>query len=235
MLGAGLIKLRGDPCWTDLTCLDFHFETQPNPNPMSWVLHHAPRPMLRAGVAFNHFVELVAPFFAFGPRRARHFAGVMFVAFQGFLIVSGNLSFLNWLTIVPALACFDDGLFARLLPRRIRERYARDPEASPTRAVRVVTWIYAAMVAWLSFPVVSNLLGVRGQSMKRGPSSSSKVPSTRARDRTRPGCRTRSSASPATRIGRRASFRRITFASTGSSGSRRWRPNAPTVSPARTG
>lgn len=24
------------------------------------------------------------------------------------LIISGNLSFLNWLTIVPSLACFDD-------------------------------------------------------------------------------------------------------------------------------
>ena len=33
--GAGLIKLRGDPCWRDLTCLDFHFETQPIPNPLS--------------------------------------------------------------------------------------------------------------------------------------------------------------------------------------------------------
>ena len=35
MWGAGLIKLRGDPCWRDLTCLDFHFETQPIPNPLT--------------------------------------------------------------------------------------------------------------------------------------------------------------------------------------------------------
>jgi len=28
-LGAGLIKLRGDPCWRDLTCMDYHHETQP--------------------------------------------------------------------------------------------------------------------------------------------------------------------------------------------------------------
>jgi hypothetical protein len=32
-LGAGLIKIRGDRCWRDLTCLDFHHETQPLPNP----------------------------------------------------------------------------------------------------------------------------------------------------------------------------------------------------------
>jgi hypothetical protein len=42
MVGAGLIKLRGDPCWRDLTCLDFHYETQPNPNPFSRNLHFAP-------------------------------------------------------------------------------------------------------------------------------------------------------------------------------------------------
>ncbi|MGH7551148.1 MAG: lipase maturation factor family protein, partial [Gemmatimonadota bacterium] len=29
MFGAGLIKLRGDPCWRDLTCLFYHYETQP--------------------------------------------------------------------------------------------------------------------------------------------------------------------------------------------------------------
>src|SRR6266513_1055675 len=33
MIGAGLIKLRGDPCWRDLTCLYYHYETQPIPNP----------------------------------------------------------------------------------------------------------------------------------------------------------------------------------------------------------
>lgn len=27
--GAGLIKVRGSSCWTDRTCLWYHFETQP--------------------------------------------------------------------------------------------------------------------------------------------------------------------------------------------------------------
>src|SRR5215510_15288620 len=39
MLGAGLIKLRGDRCWRDLTCLDYHYEKQPIPNPLSWYFH----------------------------------------------------------------------------------------------------------------------------------------------------------------------------------------------------
>ena len=36
MFGAGMIKMRGDSCWRDLTCLVYHYETQPIPNPVSW-------------------------------------------------------------------------------------------------------------------------------------------------------------------------------------------------------
>ena len=43
MFGAGLIKLRGDPCWGDFTCLDYHYETQPMPNPLSWFFHNGPQ------------------------------------------------------------------------------------------------------------------------------------------------------------------------------------------------
>src|SRR5205823_4399838 len=134
MVGAGLIKLRGDPCWRNLTCLYYHYETQPIPNPLSRRLHFMPRWFHRAGVVFNHVAELGAPWFAFWPRIARHAAGTVLLAFQLFLIASGNLSFLNWLTIVPILACFDDTLLARVLPRRLVVRAARAAAAAaPSR------------------------------------------------------------------------------------------------------
>src|SRR5689334_21342196 len=119
MFGAGLIKLRGDPCWRDLTCLYFHYETQPIPNPISSYLHFAPLWLHKFEVLWNHFVELIVPWFSFGPRTARHIAGVLLVAFQVFLIVSGNLSFLNYLTIIPFLACLDDTFWRKVLPRRL--------------------------------------------------------------------------------------------------------------------
>src|SRR6185503_5938747 len=68
MLGAGLIKLRGDRCWRDLTCLYYHYETQPLPNPLSAYFHHLPRSVHRASVAFSHFVQIVAPFGLFAPQ-----------------------------------------------------------------------------------------------------------------------------------------------------------------------
>jgi hypothetical protein len=158
MWGAGLIKLRGDSCWRDLTCLVFHYETQPNPSPISWVLHQAPPWVHTGGVLVNHFVELVAPFLVFGPRRARRIAGACFVLFQVTLIVSGNLSFLNWLTIVPALACFDDALALRF--------FAPRAAPSPSRAQILATRVYAVIVGALSLPVVLNLL-LPGQAMNR--------------------------------------------------------------------
>jgi len=60
MLGAALIKLRGDIVWRDLTALYYRFETQPIPNPLSRWFHFLPRWSLKAGVLFNHLAELVA-------------------------------------------------------------------------------------------------------------------------------------------------------------------------------
>ncbi|KAB7500197.1 Lipase maturation factor 1 [Armadillidium nasatum] len=69
MLGAGLIKLRGDRCWRELTCMDYHYEV--------------------------------------------------------ILIISGNLSFLNWLTIVPSIAFFDDKCLAFLFSRKMRSKVSQ--------------------------------------------------------------------------------------------------------------
>ena len=153
MLGAGLIKLRGDSCWTDLTCLDFHFETQPIPNPLSPLFHGMPHPVLAFGVAFNHAVEVIAPFFVFGPRRLRIIAGVLMASFQLVLIFSGNLAFLNWLTLVPIIACFDDDALLRMLPRRAREwvkaRMAPD-EPRSGRQLAIVLPIALAVIAIFS-------------------------------------------------------------------------------------
>ncbi len=162
MLGAGLIKLRGDSCWRDLTCLYYHYETQPIPNPLSRMLHFAPHWFQKIGVLFNHFVELIVPWFAFGPRRVRHVAGAFLVAFQVTLILSGNLSFLNYLTIVPILACFDDSILSRLLPRRLVAASAAAAEhARPSRPQQLVVALLVAVVAVLSVQPVRNLLSER--------------------------------------------------------------------------
>lgn len=159
MLGAGLIKLRGDTCWRDLTCLVHHYETQPIPNPLSWWLHFRPEWFHKLGTLWNHIVELAVPWLAFGPRTARHAAGVLMASFQVILIFSGNLSFLNWLTIVPCLACLDDTFWARVLPRRLTDAAIRAAEkAERSRPMEVAAIVFAVVVAVLSVDPVANLI-----------------------------------------------------------------------------
>jgi hypothetical protein len=157
MLGAGLIKLRGDPCWRELTCLVHHYETQPIPNPLSRTLHFMPLWFHQAGVLYNHLAELVAPLFVFGPRPARLAAGLLLSAFQLMLILSGNLSFLNWLTLVPVLACFDDAFLEKVLPRPLVARAER-ARNEPSTAARRISLLLAALIGALSIAPVANLL-----------------------------------------------------------------------------
>jgi len=176
MLGAGLIKIRGDACWRDLTCLVHHYETQPIPNPISRVYHFMPLWFHKGGALYNHLVELVAPWFVFGPRLARRVAGVLMLIFQCILISSGNLSFLNYLTIVPILATLDDDLLRRVLPwwiTRCAERAAAAASndaaarttparaAWPARAGLIPVAVYATVVAVLSLNPTLNLLSNR--------------------------------------------------------------------------
>src|SRR5207237_9941590 len=112
----------------------YHYEPQPIPNSLTRYLHFAPAWFHKFGVAWNHFVELIVPSFSFGPRTARHIAGILLVSFQMVLIISGNLSFLNYVTIIPFLACFDDTFLRRLLPKALVKRAEQAAqESEPSR------------------------------------------------------------------------------------------------------
>ncbi|MDY6997614.1 MAG: lipase maturation factor family protein [Actinomycetota bacterium] len=157
--GAGLIKLRGDPCWRDLSCLDYHHETQPMPGPLSWFFHRLPKPLHRVEVAGNHVAQLVVPFALFAPQPVANVAAVIVIVTQLWLVASGNFAWLNWLTIVLAFGALDHSAFAAVLPV---------PDAPPLPGPPL--W-FAALVAaatvltvLLSYWPVRNMLG-RGQRM----------------------------------------------------------------------
>lgn len=151
MFGAGLIKLRSDPCWRDLTCLVFHYETQPIPNPLSWYVHQLPVWAHKGGVLINHVVEVVVPWGLFAPPTICAAAGLLIIAFQGMLILTGNFSWLNYLTIVLALSCFNDAALTRWLPISL-------PAVAPRAAAHeLALWGLLALVAALSVGPIKNL------------------------------------------------------------------------------
>lgn len=137
-IGAGMIKIRGDSCWTQKTCLLYHFETQPIPNPMSFVFHFLPDWMLRRAVDLDLFVQVYTSWFVLLPTTTRmgvgrhpsllsraagaslflvRLGGYIQVGFMANIALSGNMSMLNHLTILPALACLDDACYPMWLRR----------------------------------------------------------------------------------------------------------------------
>jgi hypothetical protein len=152
MFGAGLIKIRGDDCWRDLTCMDHHYETQPMPNPVSWFAHHLPARFHRLGVVGNHVVELAVPFLYFAPQPFATAAGVATIGFQAWLLFTGNFSWLNALTVVQAVATFSDGVLTAVAP------VAAPAATAPPLALTVLALLLAALVVAMSVRPALNML-----------------------------------------------------------------------------
>jgi hypothetical protein len=154
--GAGLIKLRGDRCWRDLTCLRYHHETQPLPGPLSWFFHHLPDPVHRIEVLANYVAQLAAPLALFAPQPAATVAAAVMIVTQLWLVASGNFAWLNWLTIVIACSVVDTSLVSRVLPL-----------PAPPHLVPAPAWYqalvigYTVIVAGLSYRPARNLLSRR--------------------------------------------------------------------------
>jgi hypothetical protein len=114
--GAGMIKLRGDECWRSLTCMDYHHETQPMPNPLSWYFHHLPRPIHRVEALGNFVAQLVLPFGLFLPQPFASIAALLMIGTQLYLVISGNYAWLNWITIVVLFAAISDPVVGAAVP-----------------------------------------------------------------------------------------------------------------------
>ncbi|MGY1704551.1 lipase maturation factor family protein [Geodermatophilus sp. SYSU D00697] len=114
--GAGLIKLRGDPCWRDLTCLRYHHETQPMPNPASWWFHHLPPRLHTVEALANHATQLVVVWGLLMPQPVATAAALVVIVTQGYLVLSGNFAWLNWLTLVLATSVVDGRVWDAVLP-----------------------------------------------------------------------------------------------------------------------
>jgi len=158
-MGTGLIKLKGSECWKDLTCLFYHYETQPIPNLLSPYFHFLPQWFHKLGVVYTHIASLIAPFFIFWPRYGRYIAGLILILFQVILLINGNYAFLNFLAIIATVSVFDDKFFRKILPKFIvRKADFAEKNAKFSGNQFIVSWIVFIIVVMLSVVVVQNLL-----------------------------------------------------------------------------
>jgi hypothetical protein len=150
-VGAGLIKLRHDSCWRDLTCLFYHYETQPLPNPLSWAFHRIPKPLHRFSALFSHFVQVIVPFGLFAPQPVAWIAGALIIFHQLWLIISGNYSWLNWLTVILGFSAFSDAPLHYIVLARAHALMPRPP------AFDALLYVITAGTLLLSIQPVMNL------------------------------------------------------------------------------
>jgi len=143
--GAGMIKMRGDRAWRDLTALYYHHETQPMPNPFSRTAHLLPRWWHRVEVLGNHFAQLIVPWFLFVPQPVASVAAGIMILTQLWLVITGNFAWLNWITIVLAFAGISDPVFSWLFG---------GAHLGPIGATQVPLWFAVVAVAATVFLLV---------------------------------------------------------------------------------
>jgi hypothetical protein len=149
--GAGMIKMRGDRCWRDLTCLDHHHETQPMPGPTSRWFHLRPHWFHRVETAANHVTQLAAAWLLFLPQPVAGIGGTMMILTQAYLMLSGNYAWLNLVTLVLGFAAIPDSWFGA-----VGIEVGVAPSEPPWFAVVVLA--FAAMVVVLSWRPARNLV-----------------------------------------------------------------------------
>src|SRR5439155_17930620 len=109
----------------------------------------------RAGVAFSHVAVLVVPFGYFAPSPVSAIAGMLTILFHGLIMASGNLSFLNFLTLILAVPALNDRWLAYVMPMKTPLVQA------PAAGFELATRGLAALVALLSIRPIGNMLSPR--------------------------------------------------------------------------
>src|SRR5690625_3638984 len=113
--GAGMIKMRGDPAWRNLTAMNYHHQTQPMPNPLSRWAHLRPQWWHKTETLGNHVIQLVMPWLLFLPQPIASLAALVMIVSQLVLVITGNYAWLNWLTILLGFSAISDSFLASLV------------------------------------------------------------------------------------------------------------------------
>ncbi|TLY32617.1 MAG: lipase maturation factor family protein [Ignavibacteria bacterium] len=149
MFFSGYVKLAsGDESWRSLTTLTFHYETQPLPTPVAWYAHQLPLWFQEISCTIMFIIELGVPFLFFAPRRLRLIACGTVSVFMTVIMLTGNYTFFNFLTLALCLTLLDDAALKSLVPGRVREKIRTNTPArrSPIRLGLAVLIVYLNLV-----------------------------------------------------------------------------------------
>ena len=112
--------MSGDDAWWGLTALTYHYETQPLPTPLAWVLNCFPLWIQQASCLIMFVIEIGSPFLIFGNAFTRRIAFGALSGLQILILLSGNYTFFNLLSIVLCFTLIDDSLWQRVFPASLK-------------------------------------------------------------------------------------------------------------------
>jgi predicted DCC family thiol-disulfide oxidoreductase YuxK/uncharacterized membrane protein YphA (DoxX/SURF4 family) len=140
MLESGCVKLMsGDISWWNLSALRVHYETQPLPTWIAWYAHQLPASAQAACTFLLLAVEVICPVLIFAGRRARLVAAALFMLLQGLIMLTGNYTFFNWLTILLCIPLLDDRILRR--PSAVEVAHSRRWPRWVTLPIAVVIFV----------------------------------------------------------------------------------------------
>jgi predicted DCC family thiol-disulfide oxidoreductase YuxK len=162
MFSSGCVKLLSeDPNWRNLTALTFHYQTQPLPTWLGWYASQLPLGLQKFSCAAMFAIELGAPFLIFTPRRVR-FAGAAAVAsLQVLILLTGNYTFFNFLTLALCLTLLDDFILQEFVPQKLRSCFAARTTGSRWRWPFAITLPLAVVIVSISLLQIVSMFGVR--------------------------------------------------------------------------
>ena len=138
MFESGIVKLTShDATWSNLTALTHHYQTQPLPTPLAWYMNQLPLWFQKSSTVFVFTIELVLPFLVLAPRRFKQAAAIGMISLQTLILLTGNYTFFNWLSIALCIFLLDDRFFNKPSPM---------PIPSANRYVSIALVVFVAVI-----------------------------------------------------------------------------------------
>src|SRR5208337_3055597 len=85
---------------------------------IGWYAQQLPLWFQKTSCAAMFGIELGALFLIFAPRRLRFLGGAAIACFQILILLTGNYTFFNWLTLALCLLLLDDEVLMKIVPSR---------------------------------------------------------------------------------------------------------------------
>lgn len=106
---SGAVKLQsGDINWHNLTGLCYHYQTQPIPNATAWYAHKLPLWFQKLSCLMMLIIEIIFPLGVFGDAEMRLVTFCFFAGLQFFIWLTGNFSYLNYMTVALSTILISD-------------------------------------------------------------------------------------------------------------------------------